>query len=160
MIHDFKEEYLDLPLEDYILTFDDGLVSPLKYWQELKVLPTEIIFFIPTAAVDNGIEGRPSMDFFDLTDIQYLSSHSNVTIGGHSHAHRRLDTHSNFIEAVNFIHDDTERMCDWFRDNLGYPPTHFCYPYNECNGVYESILKVQFGIQFIYGAERKDIDEL
>ena len=30
MLHEFKEEFLDLPLENYILTFDDGLYTQYK----------------------------------------------------------------------------------------------------------------------------------
>jgi len=160
MIHDFKREYLDLPLEDYKLTFDDGLVSPLSYWHKINKLKTQKIFFIPTLAIGNGIEGKPVEQFMNLEQIKFLDSHGDVTIGGHSHAHRRLDTHNSFIEAVDFIGDDTKEMCEWFKENLGYSPAHFCFPYNESNGIYEAILRQQYHIPFIYGAERIDIEDL
>ena len=34
MIHEFKEDFLNLNLEDYILTFDDGLYTQYLFFQE------------------------------------------------------------------------------------------------------------------------------
>lgn len=162
MIHDFKSEYLDLPLEDYILTFDDGLVSPLEYWDEISRLDTQKIFFIPTSAIggDGSIEGKNPSLFMTRDEVDFLYVQENVTIGGHSHFHKRLVDMGNFIETIEFIHEDTEMMCEWFKKHLGFLPTHYCYPYNETNGVYESILKLQFFFKHLYGAERIDIEEL
>ena len=36
MIHEFKKEFLDLPLKDYILTFDDGLYTVYKFFNKIK----------------------------------------------------------------------------------------------------------------------------
>lgn len=160
MIHDFKKEYLDLPLKDYTLTFDDGLISPLDHWDDIAVIPTEKIFFIPTFAIGNGIEDRHFSEFLALDDIMYLDRHDDVTIGGHSHNHRRMNTFNRFVEALDYLTNDTEMMCRWFEENLGYRPKHFCFPYNETNGVYDSIVRLQFGIPNLYGAERIDIEEL
>ena len=161
MIHDFKKEYLDLPLEDYILTFDDGLRSPLRYWGEINALDTDKIFFIPTGAVDGGsIEGKDPDVFMNLEELKFLDRHGDVTLGGHSHNHARLEGMSGLPEHVDYIRGDTITMCQWFRRNLGYFPTYFCFPYNYETDVYRAILKYEFKIPFIYGQNRIDIEEL
>jgi peptidoglycan/xylan/chitin deacetylase (PgdA/CDA1 family) len=161
MIHDFKKEYLDLPLEDYILTFDDGLVSPLEFWRHINALDTEKIFFIPTGAVDGGsIEGKDPKEFMNLRDLIFLDGHMDVTLGGHSHSHMKLDGIVSLQEQIHHMTADTITMCQWFRRNLGYYPTHFCFPYNSGNDVYKSILRLNFKIPFLYGENRLDIEEL
>ena len=162
MIHDFKREYLDLSLEDYTLTFDDGLVSPLDFWSEINDLDTDKIFFIPTGAVDGGsIEGKDPDVFMNLEELKFLDSHMDVTLGGHSHNHALIsNVFGGLPEQLSFIQGDTLTMCQWFRRNLGYYPTYFCFPYNYETEVYRTILKHTFRIPFLYGAERIDIEEL
>ena len=46
MIHEFKEEFLNLPLENYTLTFDDGLYTQYKFFNEIKKIKTNKFFFI------------------------------------------------------------------------------------------------------------------
>ena len=41
MIHEFKESFLNLPLEDYILTFDDGLFTQYLFLSELLKINTD-----------------------------------------------------------------------------------------------------------------------
>ena len=36
MIHSIRPEYFELPLENYILTFDDGLYSQYHYYNKFK----------------------------------------------------------------------------------------------------------------------------
>ena len=51
MIHEFKEEFFDLPLEEYILTFDDGLYTQYVFLEELKNIKTKKYFFISSDIV-------------------------------------------------------------------------------------------------------------
>ena len=51
MIHEFKEEFLNLPLENYTLTFDDGLYTQYKFFNEIKKIDTEKYFFISSNIV-------------------------------------------------------------------------------------------------------------
>ena len=51
MIHEFKDTFLNLPLEDYILTFDDGLYTQYKFFNEIKKIKTEKYFFISSGII-------------------------------------------------------------------------------------------------------------
>ena len=110
MIHDIRKEYFDLDLDQYRLTFDDGLFSQYYYFPLLKNHPGELTFFITTSFIQPGpargqyageylshlktkkyayrtfIENRFD-HFMTLEEIQELSAQSNVHIGVHSHFH-------------------------------------------------------------------------
>jgi len=54
MIHDLKKEYFDLPLENYRLTFDDGLYSQYYYYPLLRGHSETLTFFITTSLIREG----------------------------------------------------------------------------------------------------------
>jgi len=110
MIHDIRQEYFDLRLDQYRLTFDDGLFSQYYYFPLLKNHPADLTFFITTAFIHPGkarpmfsgqyithlktkrygyrtfIDGRYE-HFMTVEEIQTLSTRPNVQIGVHSHFH-------------------------------------------------------------------------
>jgi peptidoglycan/xylan/chitin deacetylase (PgdA/CDA1 family) len=110
MIHDIRPEYFDLNLNQYRLTFDDGLFSQYYYFPLLKNNPGELTFFITTAFIQPGkarsmyageyvshlkpkkymnrtfIEGKFD-HFMTIEEIQKLSAQPNVRVGVHSHFH-------------------------------------------------------------------------
>ena len=110
MIHDIRKEYFDLNLDQYRLTFDDGLFSQYYYFPLLKNQPGKLTYFITTSFIKPGktrsmfsgeyisylkskkysyrtfIEGKFD-HFMTLEEIQKLSDQSNVQIGVHSHFH-------------------------------------------------------------------------
>jgi len=110
MIHDLRREYFDLSLDQYRLTFDDGLFSQYYYFPLLKDHPAELTFFITTSFIKPGkaraqytgeylaylkakkytyrtfIEDRFD-HFMTLEEIQELAVKTNVRIGVHSHFH-------------------------------------------------------------------------
>lgn len=110
MIHDIRKEYFDLKLDQYRLTFDDGLFSQYYYFPLLKNHPAELTFFITTSFIQPG-KARPMFDgeyishlktkkyayrtfvegryehFMTLEEIQEISTRPNVRIGVHSHLH-------------------------------------------------------------------------
>ena len=110
MIHDIRKEYFDLNLDQYRLTFDDGLFSQYYYFPLLKSQPGKLTYFITTSFIKPGktrsmfsgeyisylkskkysyrtfIEGKFD-HFMTLEEIQKLSDQSNVQIGVHSHFH-------------------------------------------------------------------------
>ncbi len=119
MIHDMRKAYFDLSLDQYRLTFDDGLFSQYYYFPLYRDHPETLIFFIATAFIQPGGARR----MFDGDDIAYLKSKKymyrsliekkldhfmtfeeirklaaqpNVEIGVHSHWHDVVptDTHS------------------------------------------------------------------
>jgi hypothetical protein len=110
MIHDLRPEYFDLDLDQYRLTFDDGLFSQYYYFSLLKDHPAELTFFITTSFIKPGkarvqytgeylaylkakkyayrtfIEDRFD-HFMTLEEIQELTAQANVRVGVHSHFH-------------------------------------------------------------------------
>ena len=174
MVHTIRDEFLKLELEDYILTFDDGLYNHFCYYPKLKHIQTEKIFFISTNIISNTKQSKSFLsseechkkafmgnkeDFMNLEQLQYLSKETNVFIGGHSHFHKNLNTLSNLNDKVNHIKKDTELMIEWFEKNLNLFPDKFCFPYNDdLNGLYQTILKT-YGINEFYGRERVSIED-
>ena len=110
MIHDLHKKYFNLNLDQYLLSFDDGLFSQYYYFPLLKNHHQELTFFITTSFIQPGparpmfageyiphlktkkyayrtfIENRFD-HFMTLEEIQELSAQSNVRIGVHSHFH-------------------------------------------------------------------------
>jgi len=166
MIHEFKEEFLDLPLEDFILTFDDGLYSQYKYLKELKALKTPKVFFISTNLV-RPPQMAPSDEFLACGkahekafngNLENYMSWDEITeiykspwceIGGHGHNHLRLEDIDSIRERYNAIAKDTEAMLTEF-NNHNIAIKSFCYPYNNEDPLLGGVLKRK-GIEFIYG---------
>jgi hypothetical protein len=173
MIHTIQDDFLKIKLENYILTFDDGLYNHFYYYPKLKLIQTEKIFFISTNIICNTKQSKSFLsseechkkafmgnkeDFMNLEQLEYLSKERNVFIGGHSHFHKNLNTLSNLNDKVNHIKKDTELMLEWFHKNLNLFPNKFCFPYNDdLNGLYKSIL-MTYGINEFYGKERISIE--
>jgi len=110
MIHDIRRAYFNLALNEYKLTFDDGLYAHYYYYPQFKTSPDELVFFIITSFIKPGkarkmfeggyldyqkskkymhaafIKGQLS-HFMNLEELQILASHPNVRIAAHSHYH-------------------------------------------------------------------------
>ena len=175
MIHEMSSSILDLPLDNYTLTFDDGLYSQYHFWQDLRKINTTKLFFISTAIICNGEQSNQFVtssaahaksragiyeDFMTLDQIQELASDPQTIIGGHSHSHTRLSSFASLYEKTEYIKKDTTQMIQWFADNLDSFPEHFCFPYNEdLDGLYQGLAKRQ-GIKYFYGRERTPVETL
>lgn len=109
-IHDIRKEYFNLNLNDYRLTFDDGLYSQFYYFPFFKDHPEKLTYFITTSFIKAGkrrtmsdgrdlpyikskkymyrtfAEGRFD-HFMNVEELQEICSRSNVHIGAHSHFH-------------------------------------------------------------------------
>ena len=108
MIHEVREEMFNLPLHDYILTFDDGLYTQYIYFDRIKQIDTEKIFFISTGIVADELMEQSSQFiechkahewFFTTGDAKHYMNWSQIkeihntdrcTIGGHGHTHKRM----------------------------------------------------------------------
>lgn len=175
MIHEVREWMFDLPLNDYILTFDDGLYSQYYYNERFKQLTTQRIYYISSGIVSTDKQSLefPTCvqahtkartgnfeDYMTVAQIKELMQDPNVIIGAHSHSHTRLDNFNSLAEKVRYINEDTEQMIQWFEANLGFKPTHFCFPYNEDpHGLYKVLVK-KFGITDCVGSGRIPIETL
>ena len=175
MIHEVRESIFDLPLENYILTFDDGLYSQYYYYPRFRNIPTEKIYFISSNILCAGSQssGFPSCeeahkkafngnceDYMTLEQVKELSKEPLVSIGGHGHNHIRISYYSKHTERIKLLSEDTKSMVHWFESNLNFRPTKFCYPYNDDpHGMYSGILKLH-GFDEFYGKERIDVSSL
>ena len=174
MIHELSEDMITPDLNKYTLTFDDGLYSQYKWIDKLTKINTEKIFFISTGIIGSTLQSHdfPTSyeahakagegifeDFMTSDQIIELSHMTDVTIGAHSHYHKRISNFSSMKDKIEHIQADIKLMTDWFMTHLGYMPTKFCYPYNEYDEIYTIMLK-RAGFTEFYGAERIDIGEL
>jgi len=109
-IHDIRKEYFDLNLDQYQLTFDDGLYSQFYYFPLFKDHPEKLTYFITTSFIKPGkirpmfagrdltyIKSKKYMHrtfaegrfehFMNVEELQEICKHQNVQIGAHSHFH-------------------------------------------------------------------------
>jgi hypothetical protein len=110
MIHNIREEFFNLDLSKYQLTFDDGLYSQYYYFSLFKPNQSPRIYFIVTGLIQPG-RARKTFDgqciphlksqkymyeafvkknfsqFMRLEELEILADHKEVIIGAHSHFH-------------------------------------------------------------------------
>lgn len=176
MIHEIREEYFKLPLENYILTFDDGLYSQYSYLKEFERIKTEKIFFISTGIICRGyqssnfvpcyeahrkfFEEKNSEDYLTIDQLLELKFTSGFEIGGHGHGHLDFrDNKDNIVNILMILKKDTENMQSFFSRELRIRPTKFCFPYNREIWGYRRML-INHGYTDFYGSERIDINSL
>ncbi len=172
MIHEVKEELFDLPLQDYTLTFDDGLYTQYLYFDRIRQIDTDKIFFISTNIVADRYEEQSEEEvtcreahclyfntgcakhYMNWSQIEEIYNTDRCLLGGHSHAHKH------FTEAIpyGYIIKDTVKMMDVFTER-NIVLDRFCFPYNYASGLYKAYLQAK-GFKHFYGAERLDVNEL
>lgn len=158
MIHEFEKKFFDLNLENYILTFDDGLKSQFNHWEEIKKIKTKKIFFICPKFINDEVNdiGQKCMS---ISNIKQLLN-EGCEIGGHSYTHKKINTFNRLNDVVNYIKRDTQDMLAWFDKNLQFKPKSFCFPYNDdFSGIYKIIVK-SCGFEELYGRERVSVESL
>lgn len=175
MIHEVRDWMFKLPLQDYTLTFDDGLYGQYYFLDKFKSIDTDKIFFITTNILCGEDEtqslefpgcNEAHEDFFSngnrtnymkWSQVKEIYQTPGCYIGGHSHNH---NVYKNF--TIQKLHQeliaDTEAMMDEFKQRE-ISITKFCYPYNEQYILYESILK-KYGVLEFYGKDRLAIENL
>ena len=165
MIHELNKDTI---VPEGLVTLDDGLYSQYKYGKDL---PNDKIYFISSNIICNGIQSKEFIsapeahrkafkgnteNYITLDQIKDLIS-MGIEIGGHSHYHKDVSKIPKLIDKVKHIKEDTELMLDWFKTNLDYVPTSFCFPYNEeLDGLYKGLLK-PYGFTKFFGSNRVDI---
>ena len=171
MIHEFKEEFLDLPLRDYILTFDDGLYTQYLFLDKLLELDTDKYFFISSGIIcpenveqDNNFItcynahkkafNNDFTNYMKWSQIEKIKNSKKCYIGCHSHYHK-LKT----ADCKPCIINDNKLMIASFLNNLKYIPDNFCFPYNYETPIYKRILEYK-GFKNFYGKERIDINDI
>lgn len=154
MIHHVTDDIFQHPLEEFLLTFDDGYDDHYTTFSKFLEIPTQKIYFITCGWV--GLPG-----FLTVEQIKYMNSFDDVTIGAHSFAHRDFaNAKLTLPQLVDFLDEDTAKTRTWFEENLGFVPTTFCYPYNNSiHGMYTKILQ-RYRFTEFYGSERIDVSWL
>ena len=171
MIHEFKEDFLNLPLEDYVLTFDDGLYTQYLFLDKLLKIDTEKYFFISSGIVcpedqiqdssfitcvdahKNSYKGIYN-NYMKWSQIKNINEQDNCVVGCHSHFHMKKTP-----DCVECIIADNRYMLNDFNKHLGKIPDIFCFPFNKETGLYKEILTKR-GFNKFYGEGRIDINEL
>ena len=120
-----------------LLTIDDGYSSFYKYaWPFLKKEKIPFIIFISTEAI--GKKG-----YMSWSQIKEIEKYNFVTIGNHSHSHDYL---------VNFSFDefkkDIDKSIQIFKNNLGYNPIFFSYPFGEWDQNQKKYISKNFSFAF------------
>jgi len=175
MIHKFHDAYLDIQLDDYILTFDDGLFSQVLGIRKIvNVYPDiEIKFFVSTGIIHIGTDAQTFNEsdvahqrFFDLgltTDfVSYdnlveLSKISQVKIGFHGHKHIKpsyLKKNLSLNDRLKTWKDDAREMVfgavKFYEARLIQKDTKilYCAPYNEIDDLQIAIIRKTFANYF------------
>jgi len=148
MIHELKE---DTKVPDGLCTFDDGLYSQYQYGKEL---PNDKIFFICPSFINKGINdiNQKCMSIKHIKELMNMG----IEIGAHSYYHTKLEVLPDLKHQVYHIQRDTKLMMEWFKNELDYIPTKFCFPYNnDLDGIYQATIS-QYNFEF-FGSNRVDI---
>jgi len=178
LIHEFKEVFLNLNLDNYILSFDDGLISQYTFLPEILKIKTPKFFNISTGVVCPS-NVNPSFKFISCYDarkkalngnfenymtwemIKFIHNKSNCTIAGHSHSHTNLNIFKTLYDKIEYIKEDSKQMFEKFEKHLNYKPKVFCFPFNDdFKGFYKNILNNNYNINKFLGKERIEIEDL
>lgn len=152
MIHNITDEMFELPLENYVLTFDDGTSDHYAYWPKLKQLNTEKIFFVISSLVSTP-------GYLTVDQLNEMLQDPLTSVGGHSHWHKDI-RESSIADQTQQIKTDTLEMLNWFERTLDMSVTKFCYPYNyNPHGLYRHLVS-KHGVTEFYGDERIPIETL
>jgi len=120
-----------------LITIDDGFKSFYnEAWPYLKKNKIPFILFVSTEPV--GKNGYMNWD-----EIKEIESSEYGYIGHHSHTHEYLID----MSEAEFI-DDIETSTKIFKDNLGYSPLIFSYPFGEYSLYMKKYIKNNFKIAF------------
>ncbi len=136
MVHEIAEKYLDLDLNEYLITLDDGLYNQYYYYPFLKQFNGQMIFFICTHFIRNrGLRKTYNQEvlpvqkhatyiieaftknrfdqFMTIDEVCFLADQEDVIIGSHSHYHDIILTH----------HPLKKKLTQWKLDRLPGPDT-------------------------------------
>ena len=120
-----------------LVTIDDAFSSFYDVaWPYLKKEKIPFILFVSTKTV--GKNG-----YMTWSQIKELEKESNAYMGNHSHTHKYLVDMNN----TDFIKDiDTSSII--FKEELGYNPIFFSYPFGEYNSLIKEHISKNFKFSF------------
>ena len=128
-----------------LLTIDDAFSSFYKNaWPYLKENKIPFILFISTEAV--GKNGYMTWD-----EIKEIEKEDYAFLGNHSHSHEYLVNY-NFIDFKY----DIDKSIKIFKENIGYNPIFFSYPFGEYSLEQKKYITLNF--KFAFGQNSGVID--
>ena len=142
----FDEEFnIPKSKKKILLTIDDGFSSFYENaWPYLKKNKIPFILFISTEAV--GKNGYMTWD-----EIKEIEKDENSYLGNHSHSHEYLINY-NFKDFKN----DIDKSIKIFKNNIGYNPIFFSYPFGEYSLEQKNYISKKF--KFAFGQHSGVID--
>ncbi len=135
---DFNSEFNKVKKKKKILlTIDDAFSSFYENaWPYIKKNKIPFILFVSTEPV--GKKGYMSWE-----EIKEISKEDFTFIGNHSHSH-------DYMVEYNFskFSEDIDRSIKIFKDNIGYNPEFFSYPFGEYNLEQKNYISKKFNYAF------------
>jgi peptidoglycan/xylan/chitin deacetylase (PgdA/CDA1 family) len=129
-----------------LLTIDDAFESfYINAWPLLKSKKIPFILFVSTREI--GKYGYMNWD-----QIKEIEKSGLAKIGNHSHSHEYLIDWEN-----NKIKSDLETSIKIFKDNLGYSPKIFSYPFGEYSSDLKEIVS-NLNFEYAFGQHSGVID--
>ena len=120
-----------------LITIDDGFSSFYNNaWPFLKENKIPFILFISTEAVGK-------FGYMNWKQIKEIEKETFVHIGNHSHSHDYL---VDFSES-KFL-NDIDKSIKIFKENLGYNPRFFSYPFGEYSNFIKNYISKKFKFSF------------
>lgn len=174
-IHKWHDDFLKIKLDNYILSFDDGLHSQVEGIKKIiKIYPNITIHFYVTTSFINYSSSKPTYnesdiaqdlainwsnfsDFVTYDELLYLSHLPQVTIGFHGHKHlkpsmiKRNKSLSDYFEIMSKDHQLMIFTLINFYENCLIKkgePILYCTPYNEYEPLIIANLRKQFAMYF------------
>ena len=132
-----EEFYKSKKQKKILITIDDGFKSfYTEAWPYLKKNKIPFILFVSTEPI--GKKGYMNWD-----EIKEIDNSELGYIGHHSHTHEYL-IDMNYSEFVK----DIETATSIFKENLGYKPPIFSYPFGEYSLEMKNYISKNFEIGF------------
>jgi len=129
-----------------LLTIDDAFESfYINAWPILKSRKIPFILFVSTREINKH-------GYMTWEQIKELEESSLVTIGNHSHSHGYL-----IDWDYGKIKHDLETSIKIFKDNIGYSPKIFSYPFGEYSSNLKKIVS-DLKFEFAFGQHSGVID--
>ena len=165
MIHRFKEEYLKLNLNDYVLVFDDGLYNHYLWFKKVREKFPDImmIFAISTGIISKDYEIQDDMEspeahelwfkhnskmgFMNISQIEDIANTKNCFIAVHGHNHLNLiETRKEGLKTfVKKVCDDYNEMfaiaLNFIYSGLIRSKLLFVLPYNQYDELAMSLIR-------------------
>lgn len=117
-----------LPPKPVIITFDDGYLNCMENAEPLlKKYGFQGVCYLITGQISETPDTRHSYEgasILSWEEIRAMQKRGTITFGGHTRSHANLRATEDAYPEVRACYDD-------IRQNGGFKPAGFCYPFGE-----------------------------